>query len=246
MTTWPYPRVIAHRGGGAFAPENTLAALRKGKAMGFTGVEFDVMLTGDGVPVLIHDETLERTTSGRGRVADTPYAVLAALDAGSWFSPAFAGERIPAYADAIKLCVELALWANVEIKPSGGFEADTGRIVSASSAELWRSAALPPLLSSFSLEALAAARDRAPDLPRGFLTESIAPDWQDALQRYRCVSMHCDWRRLTEAQARAVRDAGYALACYTVNETKVARRLFDWGVNAVFTDRLDLIAPDLS
>jgi len=246
LSTWPFPRVIAHRGGGAFAPENTLAALRKGKVMGFSGVEFDVMLTGDGVPVLIHDETLERTTSGRGRVADTAYARLAEWDAGSWFSAAFEGERVPTYAEAIGLCVELGLWANVEIKPSRGCEADTGRIVAATSAQLWPSAALGPLLSSFSVEVLAAARKLAPTLPRGLLTESIAPDWQRTLDRYGCVSLHCDWRRLGEDQARAVRDAGYALACYTVNEIGVARRLFDWGVDAVFTDRLDVIAPDFS
>ena len=244
--TWPYPRVIAHRGGGAFAPENTLAALRQGKAMGFTGVEFDVMLSGDGVAVLIHDETLERTTSASGRVADTPCTEIATLDAGRWFSAAFEGERVPTYAEAVELCVELGLWANVEIKPSSGYEADTGRIVAAASVELWRSSALPPLLSSFSAEALAAACDWAPDLPRGFLTESLAPDWQDALERYQCVSLHCDWRRLTEAQARAVRDAGYALACYTVNEIGLARRLFDCGVNAVFTDRLDIISSEFS
>ena len=82
---WPWPRVIAHRGGGQFAPENTLAALRKGHALGFRGVEFDVMLSADAVPVLIHDETLERTTSGRGNVADTAAAVLTTLDAGAWF-----------------------------------------------------------------------------------------------------------------------------------------------------------------
>ncbi len=244
--TWPYPRVIAHRGGGVFAPENTLAALRRGKAMGFAGVEFDVMLSGDGVAVVIHDETLERTTTGSGRVADTPCAALAALDAGRWFSAAFEGERVPSYVEAVELCVELGLWANVEIKPSSGCEADTGRIVAASSAQLWRSSALAPLLSSFSVEALAAARDWAPDLPRGLLTESIAPDWQRTLERYGCVSLHCDRRRLTEAQAGAVRDAGYALVCYTVNVPDVARRLFDWGVNAVFTDRLDLISPGFS
>lgn len=214
--------------------------------MGFAGVEFDVMLSGDGVAVLIHDETLERTTGCRGRVADTPYAALAALDAGRRFSAAFEGERVPTYAEAVELCVELGLWANVEIKPSSGCEADTGRIVAAASVELWRSAALAPLLSSFSVEALAAARDWAPQLPRGLLTESIAPDWQRTLELYGCVTLHCDWRRLGEAQARAVRDAGYALACYTVNEIELARRLFDWGVNAVFTDRLDLISPGFS
>src|SRR2546422_6860489 len=72
--TWPHPRVVCHRGGGALAPENTLAGIRKAAATGFGGVEFDVMLSADKVPLLIHDETLERTTDGRGAVSATPYA----------------------------------------------------------------------------------------------------------------------------------------------------------------------------
>src|SRR5207244_10430546 len=92
---WPHPRVIAHRGGGALAPENTLAGLRLAKALGFGAVEFDVMLSADGVPVLMHDETLERTTDGRGAVAATSYAALAALAAGGRFGPKFKGEPVP-------------------------------------------------------------------------------------------------------------------------------------------------------
>ena len=84
MNPWPYPRIVAHRGGGRLAPENTLGAIRLGASMGFKGVEFDVMLAGDGTPLLIHDETLERTTNGRGEVAAMPYSEIAKLDAGSW------------------------------------------------------------------------------------------------------------------------------------------------------------------
>ncbi|MCC7269211.1 MAG: glycerophosphodiester phosphodiesterase, partial [Rhodocyclaceae bacterium] len=94
---WPHPRLIAHRCGGALAPENTLAGLRKAFELGYRAVEFDVMLSGDGTPVLIHDETLERTTDGRGRVADTSDAELARLDAGSWRGAQFAGEPLPSF-----------------------------------------------------------------------------------------------------------------------------------------------------
>src|SRR6266446_7771444 len=97
---WPYPRVVGHRGGGALAPENTLAAIRGAAAMGFGGVEFDVMLSADRVPVLIHDETLERTTDGRGETSATPYAKLASLDAGAWFGTEFRGERVPSFEQA--------------------------------------------------------------------------------------------------------------------------------------------------
>lgn len=243
---WPYPRVIAHRGGGSLAPENTLAAIRKGKDLGFVGVEFDVMLAADSVPVLIHDETLERTTSGRGAVAQIPSAALAALDAGSWFGSVFSGEPVPRYAEAVRLCLDLGIWANVEIKPVQGYERDTGRIVAALSAELWRSARIAPLLSSFSIAALEATRAVVPQLARGLLAGEIPVDWQDRLVQLGCVSLHCDHRHLTQAQAQAVKKAGYALLCYTVNDPATARELFAWGVDAVVTDRLDLIPPALA
>ncbi len=242
---WPYPRVIAHRGGGSLAPENTLAAIRKGKELRFRGVEFDVMLAADSVPVLIHDETLEHTTNGKGAVANAAWADLAALDAGSWFGAAFAGEPLPSYADAVRLCVELGLWANVEIKPAAGFERETGKVVAAMSAQLWRAAPVAPLLSSFSIDALEAAVAAAQKLPRGLLVEAIPDDWRDTVARLGCVSLHCSFKHLTRAQARAVKDAGCALLCYTVNDPAMARELFGWGVDAVVTDRLDLVLPGL-
>jgi len=238
--------VIAHRGGGSLAPENTLAAIRKGKNLGFEGVEFDVMLAADSIPVLIHDETLERTTSGRGAVARTPLAELEALDAGSWFSAAFSGEPVPSYADAVRLCLDLGIWANVEIKPAAGAERETGRIVAAMSADLWQRASVAPLLSSFSVAALEAAAAAAPGLKRGLLASEIPVDWRDRLVQLGCVSLHCDYRPLTQARAQAVKEAGYALLCYTVNDPATACELFAWGVDAVVTDRLDLIAPELA
>jgi len=122
VTHWPYPRILAHRGGGTLAPENTLGAIRLGAEMGFKGVEFDVMLAGDGTPVLMHDRTLKRTTRARGEVAHTSYAELARLDAGSWHGKGWHGERIPRFEDAAHLCRSLGLWVNVEIKPAYGFE----------------------------------------------------------------------------------------------------------------------------
>jgi len=241
---WPHSRIIAHRGGGALAPENTLAALRKARALGFSAVEFDVMLTADRVPILIHDETLERTTNGRGAVAGTPYAALAMLDAGAWHGAQFRGERVPSFEQAAKLCVELELWANVEIKPAAGHARETGALAAKIAAEIWRDGNETPLLSSFEPEALEAAREAAPQLPRGFLTDRVSGDWRASMERYACVSLNCNQAHLTEARAREVREAGYWLLCYTVNDPDVARRLFGWGVDAIFTDRLDLIPPD--
>jgi len=243
---WPYPRVIAHRGGGTLAPENTLAGMRKAKALGYAGVEFDVMLTADGTPILMHDETLERTTSGRGAVAETAFSDMQKLDAGSWFSPGHTGEPVPDFERAGRLCVELGLWANVEIKPAKGFAAQTGKAAALLARALWRGAPLQPLLSSFEPRSLAAAGEAAPELPRGALVGSIPPDWEERMQRLGCVSLHCDYRLLLPQQARAVRAAGYWLLCYTVNDPAIVHVLFEWGVDAIVTDRPDLIAPDFN
>lgn len=232
----PLPRWIAHRGGGSLAPENTLAGIRLAARLGFRAVEFDVMLSGDGTPVLIHDETLERTTSGSGPVAATPDAALFALDAGS-------GERIPRFTEAAALCRELGLLANVEIKPASGYERPTAEVVARLTAELWRGAPVQPLLSSFSLEALEIARDLAPEIERGVLFEAVPANWLSEIQRLQAVSLHCDGDLLTDPVLAEARGRGIPVLCYTVNAPEKAKALFGRGVSALFTDRLDLFSP---
>ncbi len=214
--------------------------------MGVHGVEFDVMLTADKIPVLIHDETLERTTNGRGSVAGTPYARLAALDAGAWFGPEYRGERVPEFEQAGKLCVELGLWANVEIKPAAGFERETAEAACRLIMKLWTGATTRPLVSSFQRTCLEAARAAAPEIDRGYLTDRIERGSRDSAEELGCVSLHCNAEYLTRVQADEVKRAGLGLLCYTVNEANVARRLFSWGVDAIFTDRLDLFPRDFA
>ncbi|MDK9703342.1 MAG: glycerophosphodiester phosphodiesterase [Sulfuritalea sp.] len=231
-----YPRIIAHRCGGALAPENTLAGLNLAARLGCRGVEFDVMLAADGVPVLIHDETLERTTSGQGRVADASSAELAMLDAGSRHHPAFAAEPVPTLEEALRRCTALGLWANVEIKPSAGQDAETGRAV----ARLAAAAGGKLLLSSFSSVALRAAADEAARLPRAVLVGAIEADWRERIAAAEACALHCAARDLAVARLEDVRAAGFPLACYTVNRRDDAERLCAMGVSAVFTDRPDL------
>ena len=236
---WPYPRIVAHRGGGALAPENTLGAIRLGASMGFMGVEFDVMLAGDGTPVVIHDETVDRTTDGRGEVSKMSYAELCAFTIDK-------AEKIPRYEDVVRLCRELGLWANVEIKPAQGHERRTGEAVARMTRELWRGAPLAPLLSSFSIDALAAARSVAPELARGYLVSKIPPDWHETMKRLACVALHCNYKSLTEKLAAEIHGAGYAILLWTVNEPAEARRLLAIGANCLVTDALDRIAPDFT
>jgi glycerophosphoryl diester phosphodiesterase len=236
--------MIAHRGGGTLAPENTLAGVRKAKEMGYAGVEFDVMLAADATPILMHDQRLERTTNGSGAIAETAYRDMLKLDAGGWYSREHAGEPVPSLEHAARLCIELGLWADIEIKPSTGFEVQTGKAAALAAQALWRGATVQPLLCSFQPAALAAAKEAAPELPRGALTKRIPPDWEQWMQKLGCVSLHCDYRLLLPHEARAVRDAGYWLVCWTVNDPAIARVLLDWGADAIITDRLDLLAPD--
>lgn len=243
---WPYPRLIAHRGGGALAPENTLAALRTAAERGYRGVEFDVMLSGDGTPILIHDETLERTTDGFGRVAETSDAELARLDAGSWHGAHFAGEPVPRFAEAAELCLALGLWANVEIKPAAGAEEETGRKAATLARQMWAGASLPPLLSSFSAAALEAARRAAPELPRGLLYGAVPRGWRGELRRLGCVALHCGARHVTPKLVAEARAASVPVVVYTVNDQEAALGLLKIGVAAVITDRIDLLPPDLA
>lgn len=236
------PRVFAHRCGGALAPENTLAGLRIAAQRGCAAVEFDVMLSADGSPWLIHDETLERTTDGAGRVCATRDADLARLDAGSRHHRAFRGEPLPTLAAAAALCRQLGLLANVEIKPAGGFEVLTGEVVARQVLELWRDAPLP-LVSSFSEAALAAAREAAPQLPIGCLWERPPADWHAQIDALGALTLHCAASAVNDELLAEARASAIPVLCYTVNDPLEAAALFARGVAAVFSDRIDRIGP---
>lgn len=251
LVEWRYPRVIAHRGAGLLAPENTLAAMRASVALGFRAVEFDVMLSSDGVAVLMHDAQFGRTIAGRGDVASTTAQALAAMDAGAWLGPAFAGEPVPRYVDVLHWCRAHDVWMNIEIKPSSDALArETGRIVG----ELTRAAladdlrhspgGLDPALpefSSFSIDALEAARDACPEIPRGLLVTDVPDDWRERMRHVDALALHARHRTLTRERIADIKTHGVPLMLYTVNDAARARDLFAWGVDAICTDRIDLI-----
>lgn len=241
---WPYPRVAAHRGGGALAPENTLAAIDTGAGLGLRMVEFDAKLSSDDVVFLLHDDTVNRTSNGSGTAARMTYAQIAALDAGNWHDVRFAGERMPTLDEVAARCAGHGLAVNVEIKPCPGREAVTGCRVACAAKQLWAGAAVVPLLSSFSFEALDAARGVAESLPRGLLVGSVPPDWRARTAALECVSLHADHRKLDARLVAEIKAAGLFVLAYTVNEPARARLLVEWGVDTVCTDRIDLIGAD--
>ncbi|VVE72071.1 glycerophosphodiester phosphodiesterase [Pandoraea captiosa] len=243
---WPYPRIVSHRGGGKLAPENTVAAFEMGASLGLRMVEFDAKLSADNVVFLLHDDTVDRTSNGRGPAAQMTYAEIEKLDAGSWFGAdgRFAGQVMPTLAQVAERCLSLGLAANVEIKPCPGREAETGKLVAEAVKTLWAGQPQAPLLSSFSYEALEAAAAAVPELPRGMLYEAVPTHWREDARKLGTVTLHASHKHLDGPQVAQIKAAGLHMLVYTVNEPARARELAAWGVDAICTDRIDLIGAD--
>ncbi len=241
---WPYPRWIAHRGAGQLAPENTLAAFRLGARHGYRMFECDAQVSADGVVFLLHDATLTRTTNGQGTAGEWTWPALSQLDAGSWHSHGHAGEPVPTLADLARFCLAHGHHLNIEIKPAPGTESLTGQAVARLAAQLWQGAAVPPLLTSFQPDALAAAQKTAPDLPRGLLLAHWHEGWWAQALSLGCVAVvghHPLWTRRAVAQ---VHGGGMKCLSYTVNDEATARQLLALGIDGIITDRVDLFRPD--
>jgi glycerophosphoryl diester phosphodiesterase len=239
------PPVIAHRGASNLAPENTLAAFKKAKAAGANWIEFDVMLTGCGEAVVIHDETLERTTNGTGSVADFGYDYLRTLDAGSWFHPKFANERIPTFREVIDVIREEGLNANVEIKALPGSEEETVKKVLSDIENYWPKDAFPPLISSFSMLSLKLVRKYSPTALIAILIDDWFAAWDELAEEFSCTSLDINHEILDPEKVKLIKSTGKFLLCYTVNTPERAQELFSWGVDAVFTDQVNVILKAL-
>ncbi len=243
LPSWPYPRVIAHRGAGKLAPENTLAAFRLGASFGHRAFEFDVKLSADGKSYLLHDATLDRTTNGKGRADALPWGELAMLDAGSWLSPGFAGETLPTLSGVLRYMQANRFVVNVEIKPVPGREWQTGAAVATDVKALAQGMPVAPLLSSFSETALEAARLVAPELPRALLVDVLPADWLERLQRLDCVALDTNHRELSAELIASAHAAGFRVLCYTPNDPERVEQLLKWDIDSVITDAVDRISP---
>jgi glycerophosphoryl diester phosphodiesterase len=241
LDPWPYPKLFAHRGGGTLAPENTLAGMRMAEKCGYRAVEFDVKLSRDNRAILLHDDTLERTTNGQGLARDFAYGELALLDAGLWHSPRFQFEPIPRFDGIAWHLIRAGMLANVEIKPCEGRDAQTGEIVGRLCAEYWAQA-VPCLVSSFSYAALKAARAVAPGLPFGWLVRSPGPSDWEILAELGCVSFHFWEHVATREVIDEAHRRGYRVLLWTVNEVARAQELFAMGADGLFTDNLEVFA----
>lgn len=238
------PRIVGHRGAKANAPENTLVAIRRAHEEGAAWIEFDAKLTKDNAVVLMHDETLDRTSNGKGPVAEATLAEIKKLDAGAWFGPAFKGETIPTLEEAMALMASLGMGFNIEIKPCPGREAETAERACASVLAHWRGPT--PIVSSFKRASLAAAQATAPSLPRGYLAEELGRSWRTEAEALGCIAIHPGWKLLTRQLVRDIKEAGMKALVWTVNEPERARELVAWGVDSIITDRPADIAKALA
>jgi glycerophosphoryl diester phosphodiesterase len=240
---WPYPRWIAHRGAGRLAPENTLAAFRVGAAHGYRGFECDVKLSADGVLFLMHDSGLERTTNGQGAAGEQTWSALSQLDAGSWHGHRFAGEPLPTLTALARWIRANGFRLDLEIKPTPGEEEATGHAVALAVRELWAGAEVPPLLTSFRPESLLAAREAAPELPRGLLLDTLWDGWEAIEHGLECAAVVAHHGLMDAALLARLHEQGKRALVYTVNDADEARRLLALGVDGIVTDAIDRFAP---
>ena len=240
---WPYPRWVAHRGAGKLAPENTLAAFKLGASHGYRMFECDVKLSSDGVPFLLHDDTLERTTEGHGVAGLQTWQTLQKLDAGRWHSSPYAGEPLPSLETIAAYCITNDFDLNIEIKPTTGTDLYTGEVVARHAARLWQKSARKPLLTSFKPDALQAARVAAPHLPRGLLLHELWTGWLETGLMLGCQAIVCNHKLWDSSSVTQAKSADFKTLSYTVNDEADVQRLLALETDGIITDRVDVFKP---
>lgn len=235
------PKIIGHRGVAAYAPENTLEGIHTAADIGVEWIELDVKLTKDQVPIIFHDDLLDRTTNGTGPVAERTLDDLRQLECGSWFSGSFAGIKIPTLEEALDVIIERGLGFNMEIKPCPGRERETAEAALDILSQIWDDHSRL-LVSSFSLVSLETALELAQDWPRGLLIGEEWPEnWEELANFLQISAINVNAVTVTREEVEAVMDKGLPVLAYTVNDAEEARRLLRWGVDGVFSDSPDEI-----
>ncbi|MCB1531380.1 MAG: glycerophosphoryl diester phosphodiesterase [Alphaproteobacteria bacterium] len=239
--TLKLPQIIGHRGSAAYAPENTLEGIRAAADMGIEWVELDVKLTKDDVPIIFHDDTLERTTNGTGAVKDFTLAELKELDAGSWFSEGFYATTIPTLEEALEVLIELDMGLNLEIKPCPGRERETAEIALDVLSQYWDDHD-KLLISSFSHVSLEAALEMASDWHRGFLLPEDWPkNWAELAEYLKVSTINLNGNTVSHEDVETALAFGKPILAYTINDEERAQLLQSWGVHGFFSDAPDEI-----
>ena len=234
-------KIIAHRGASAYAPENTMASFNKALSLGARVIEFDVMLSADGYPFIFHDESLKRTTNGRGEFGLTNAAMIQSLDAGSWFSKRFQHDKIPSLLTVMEWLLATDVQGNIEIKPYPGTTEQTTVAVLTHLNRYWPHDKPLPIISSFEMDALTLCHSLSPEMPIGYLLHDWQEDWLLHAKKINAYSVHLSLKIATQSHVKAIKAEGLKVFVYTVNSQHQAQKLFSWGVDAVFSDYPDLL-----
>jgi len=231
------PLIAAHRGASKYAPENTMAAFRLAMEMGADYIELDVRMTRDGRLIVLHDETVDRTTNGKGRAEWMTYGEILELDAGGWFSGAFRGERVPSleevldnFAGSIGLILELkqpSAYPGIERKLAGllsdrGLDRTDGKLI----------------IQSFDTRSLRSMRELMPDVPIAVLVRPGRRVTSQSLAAYR---MYADAVSLPGTLARKpvidrIRSYGLSVLVWDVRDGRQLGRLLAYGVDGILTN----------
>ena len=239
------PNIIGHRGACGYAPENTIESIRTAAEMNIEWIEADVKLTKDNVPILFHDDTLDRTTNGSGLVAETNYEDIKQLEAGSWFADSFSGIKIPTLEEACEVLIEHNMGLNLEIKPCPGREKETSEVALDHLSRIWDEHDRL-LISSFQHVSLETAMDMAGDWKRGLLLGEEWPEnWKDLADYLEVSSININGNSCTRDFVEDIIDMDYLILAYTINDPMRARTLQSWGVDAICTDVPDTIQEAL-
>lgn len=239
------PKIIGHRGCAGYAPENTLEGIHTAADLGIEWVELDVKLTKDEIPIIFHDDTLDRTTSGSGNVADKTYEEIKELDAGSWYGESFIGAKIPTLEETVDVLINRGLGLNLEIKPCPGREKDTAEVALDLLSTIWDDHDRL-LISSFQHVSLEAAFDIAQDWHRGLLLPEEWPEnWADLAKYLDVSAVNVNAKTVTRTQVESIMDLEKPILAYTVNAPDQVRTLQGWGVDGFFSDMPDVIKENM-
>lgn len=236
--------VIGHRGASAYYPENTMGAFKAAYDMGAEMIEMDILLSKDGIPVVIHDETLNRTTSGKGKVVDYTYEELANLDAGSWFGEKHSHERIPTLEEVL-IFARGKIALNIEIKA----EAVTDELkngIEEKAYELVKKYDMKDhvLFSSFDYRSVAHLKELDVNIAVGLLydkqqSEGMGP--KQLVDTYEADAFNCSYRQFSKKWAKEAAGANIPVFVYTVNSERKMRKMIKRGVNGIFSDKPDVL-----
>lgn len=234
--------IIGHRGAMGHAPENTMASFEKGVAMGADAIELDVQLSADGGLVVIHDPTVDRTTDGSGYVRDLTLAEIKKLDAGAWYGPEFAGERVPTLDEVLAWAREKINLA-IEIKNGPVFYPGIEKkIVGALEVHGMEDAAI---VISFDHRSVRRVKELRPEIATGILYVACPVDVVSIARAARADAIHPQANYLTAEAVEEAHGAGLAVSTWVVNEPSQMRELADMGVDSVGTNYPDLLRSAL-